>query len=269
MPIGDFARATHLSVKALRLYHQDGLLAPAQIDPDSGYRRYDVAQIPEAQVIKRLRDLDMPLEEIRAILHTTDLGERGELIEQHLRRLERELSRVNNAVSSLRDLLKRPAQDIPIEHRSIPRTRVAAISDELKTTDLGPWLNGALGELYATLDAQDAALAGAAGGIYADSLFTEEHGQATVYLPTNAVFHATGRIQVRELPPARLAIITHDGPHDDIDRAYGALADHVTRHALAVDGPLREFYPVNRHHTSDDTRWRTEIGWPIFETAPR
>ena len=45
VPIGDFARATHLSVKALRHYHEEGLLAPAEVDPDSGYRRYDLAQI--------------------------------------------------------------------------------------------------------------------------------------------------------------------------------------------------------------------------------
>ena len=38
---------------------------------------------------------------------------------------------------------------------------------------------------------------------------------------------------------------------------------------LAIEGPIREFYPVNRHHTGDSSRWRTESGWPIFETAPR
>lgn len=275
MPIGDFSRATFLSVKALRRYHQEGLLTPAEIDPDSGYRRYDVTQIPEAQVIKRLRDLDMPLEEIRGILRTTDLTEREELIERHLARLQKELRRVNSAVESLRDLLAPPAGDAAsIEHRHLPRIRVAAITEELKIADLGPWMSGAFGELYATLAAQDAKLTGVAGGIYADSLFHEEHGEATVYLPTTVppdgeAFRATGRIEARDLPASDVAVITHHGPHDDIDRAYGTLAGHVTRHALAVDGPLREFYPVNRHHTADPSRWITEIGWPIFATSPQ
>src|SRR5450755_508709 len=44
MSIGDFARATHLSVKALRHYHEEALLEPAEVDPFSGYRRYDLAQ---------------------------------------------------------------------------------------------------------------------------------------------------------------------------------------------------------------------------------
>jgi MerR HTH family regulatory protein len=59
--IGDFSRMTHLSIKALRFYHDQGLLEPARIDPDSGYRFYEPAQVPVAQVIRRFRDLDMPL----------------------------------------------------------------------------------------------------------------------------------------------------------------------------------------------------------------
>jgi DNA-binding transcriptional MerR regulator/effector-binding domain-containing protein len=267
--IGDFARATHLSVKALRHYQEEDLLAPAEVDPDSGYRRYDLAQIPTAQVIRRLRDLDMPLEDIRGVLRATDLAERGELISRHLRRLEDELSRTKSAVESLRDLLEHPEPNLPVEHRSVPPMRVAAISARVTTADLGPWFNGAFGELYATLSAQDVALAGDAGGVFANGLFSDEDGQATLYLPVDTPFRAAGRVGPLELPPVELAVIAHSGPHDNIDRAYGALAAHVTRHALAIEGPIREFYPVSRHHSGDPARWRTEIGWPIFETAPR
>ena len=53
LPIGDFSRATHLSVKTLRHYHRVGLLEPADVDQDSGHRRYTTDQIPTAQVIRR------------------------------------------------------------------------------------------------------------------------------------------------------------------------------------------------------------------------
>jgi DNA-binding transcriptional MerR regulator len=266
--IGDFARATHLSVKALRLYHHEGLLEPAVVDPGSGYRRYDLAQIPVAQVIRRLRDLGMPLEDIGAIVGTTDLAERNELIARHLHRLEQELSRTQDAIASVRDLLGPPASPVPVAYRVVPAMRVAAIGQEVTSAELGPWYNGALGELYATLSAQGVPLAGDAGGVYRDALFTDERGKATVYLPVSTGFRATGRVKELELPPADLAVIAHNGPHDNIDRAYGALADHVTRQAIAVDGPIREFYPVNLHHTGDSARWRTEVGWPIFATRP-
>jgi effector-binding domain-containing protein len=66
------------------------------------------------------------------------------------------------------------------------------------------------------------------------------------------------------MPATELAVIEHRGPHTDVDRSYGALGTYVTRHAIGVTGPIREFYLVNLHETADETQWRTEIGWPIF-----
>lgn len=267
LSIGDFARATHLSIKALRHYHEQGLLEPAQIDPASGYRRYGLGQIGTAQIIHRFRDLGMPLEDIRSILRTSDLDERNVLIARHLRRLERELAGTQAAVASLRDLLEHPQVTTPIEHRRLPARRVAAVSGDVATPDIGAWYSGALGELYAVLDSQQVQPAGAAGGIYADGVFTLERGEATVYVPITVELRPAGRVGLLELPPVDLAVIGHDGPEEGIDRAYGALADYVSRHALAVEGPIHEFYPVNRHHTADRAQWRTEIGWPIFATG--
>ena len=104
--IGDFSRATHLTVKTLRHYHEAGLLIPASVDPHSGYRRYTAEQISLAQIIRRFRSLNMPVGEIHAVLATSDLEVRNELIATHLRRLEAELSRTQGAVASLRDILE-------------------------------------------------------------------------------------------------------------------------------------------------------------------
>ena len=60
LTVGDFSRITHLSVKTLRHYHEVGLLEPATVNPGTGYRYYSAAQVPTAQVIRRLRDLEMP-----------------------------------------------------------------------------------------------------------------------------------------------------------------------------------------------------------------
>jgi effector-binding domain-containing protein len=69
------------------------------------------------------------------------------------------------------------------------------------------------------------------------------------------------------VPPAELAVIEHRGPAADVDRAYGTLAAYVTHHALAVDGPIREYYLVSQRDTPDAAQWRTEIGWAVFRTA--
>lgn len=72
LSIGEFSQITHLSVKTLRHYHDAGLLEPAQVDPHSGYRYYATTQIPTAQVIRRFRDLGMPVREVGEVLATTD-----------------------------------------------------------------------------------------------------------------------------------------------------------------------------------------------------
>ena len=61
MSIGRFSRASRLSVKALRLYDAEGLLAPAWVDPASGYRHYRPEQVRRAEAIRVPRTVDMPL----------------------------------------------------------------------------------------------------------------------------------------------------------------------------------------------------------------
>jgi DNA-binding transcriptional MerR regulator len=116
LTIGDFSRATHLSVKMLRHYHDIGLLEPADVDRYTGYRRYATAQIGTAQVIRRFRDLDMPLEEINAVLSAPDPQTRSLLISAHLARLEASLARTQDAVAALRGLLERPPAAAPVGH---------------------------------------------------------------------------------------------------------------------------------------------------------
>lgn len=270
LPIGDFARATHMTVKTLRYYHRVGLLEPADVDPDTGYRRYTTDQIPAAQIIRRFRGLDMPVDEVRQVLAAPDLETRNELIAAHLNRLEEGLTRTQDAVSSLRALLARPS---PPELADIGRLRVdatpaAAISEALDIEDAGPWYQGALGELYATMDAQNLSSNGPSGGIFAAELFSHGLGQATIFVPCSGPVRPMGRVTTLVVPPAELATIVHAGPHTDIDRAYGSLATYVTQHALAVDGPIREYYLTDRHATADSSRWRTQICWPIFHTGP-
>ena len=66
--IGEFARRSRLSPKALRLYDRLGLLRPARVDPDSGYRWYAAGQLEQARLIATLRELGLPLTEIGLVL---------------------------------------------------------------------------------------------------------------------------------------------------------------------------------------------------------
>jgi DNA-binding transcriptional MerR regulator len=54
LAVGEFSRATHMSVKVLRHYHQIGLLEPVEVDRCTGYRRYSTDPIATVQIIRRI-----------------------------------------------------------------------------------------------------------------------------------------------------------------------------------------------------------------------
>lgn len=270
LAIGDFSRATHLNIKTLRHYHRIGLLEPAHVDPETGHRRYGTDQIPTAQVIRRFRALEMPLEEIHAVITTPDPSARNQLIAAHLRRLEATLARTQEAAASLRDLLDPPVDATPvaIEHRRMLATPAASVTAVIDVQDATGWYQGALGELHALLAAQKITPSGPGGAIYTNDLFTRARGEATVFVPCEETVRATGRVTALVVPEVDLALTVHTGSHDrEIDRAYGSLATYVTDHTLAIEGPIREYYIIGPHETRDEERWRTEIGWPIFHTG--
>jgi DNA-binding transcriptional MerR regulator len=264
LTIGEFATLTHLSVRTLRRYHEAGLLEPATVDPATGYRYYKAEQIPPAQVIHRLRQLDVPLAEVKSILATDDPQQRTDLITGHLRRLEDELDRTRTAVASLRRLLRPDPADIQVELRSIPARTVAAISGQTALDEAATWYDTAMAELDAAF--APAERTGPPGGHYANELFTEGTGGMIVYRPVRTP-RASGRIDVVDLAPADLAVAIHAGAHDDIDVTYGRLGAWVTEHALAVNGPIQETYLVGPRDTDIASRWRTEIGWPVFRVT--
>jgi DNA-binding transcriptional MerR regulator len=266
LSIGEFSRITHLSVKTLRHYHDAGLLEPTQVDPHSGYRYYAATQIPTAQVIRRFRDLEMPIRQVREVLATTDPEARNALIARHLDRLERELARTGAVVTSLRRLLQPATEEIEVELRAAPAMTVAAIRGTIDHGDVLAWYSDAMSELDSVLASAKQTPTGPPGGLYDNELFTDDHGGAVVYLPTNAP-PAIGRVQPFTIPRAELAVTVHHGPHDDIDINYGRLGSYVTDQALAISGPVRETYLVGPRDTHDTTAWRTEIGWPIFRTS--
>jgi DNA-binding transcriptional MerR regulator len=85
--IGEFARRSRLSVKALRLYDELGVLLPARVDQVSGYRYYDVAQLEAARLVAMLRQLELPLAEIKELL-ARDPVDAAERIAAHWREVE-------------------------------------------------------------------------------------------------------------------------------------------------------------------------------------
>jgi DNA-binding transcriptional MerR regulator/effector-binding domain-containing protein len=263
LTIGAFSRLTHLSVKTLRYYHDVGLLEPAVIDPDSGYRYYQPGQAHSAHLVRRFRDLDLPVADVKAVLAAPDLTARDAILAGHLDRMREQLRRTETAVDSLRRMLDGGPADTAIEERLLEGGPAISAAAHVSRHDVASWFRHALSGLRATAIAARLEQTGPAGGLYDDELFTQDAGNARVYLPVRDSMALDGTGARWELPAGRFAVALHSGPHHDVDRTYAALGTYAGAHGRDGTGPVRERYLTDPLDIPDSTRWRTEVCWPL------
>jgi DNA-binding transcriptional MerR regulator len=136
LSIGRFARVSGLTVKALRHYDDIGLLQPARVDDSTGYRYYTLAQARDAEAIRRLRRLDVPLEDVADLLHA-DAGTVRERLAVHRARLEGRAVETQRVLASL--------TDSSTERRSsCPKQRVQSSNWRLRRSLRGGWPSSAI-----------------------------------------------------------------------------------------------------------------------------
>lgn len=264
LSIGDFSRTTYLSIKALRRYHDLGLLVPADVDAVTGYRYYDVAQVPIGQVIRRFRDLGMPLEQVKEVLEASDTATRNEVIVAHLRHMENTLQQTQQTVASLRALLELPREPITVEYRSMDTIWALAIVEPVAMDDIDNWWSDAFEQLHALLASTGLARSGPDGALYSSGFFEDEVGEVVAFIPVSVEPESSVRAQALEIPAAELAITLHRGAFSELDQTYGALGTFVAEREIGVQGPIREHYLVT--DTDDESLHRTEVCWPVFHT---
>ena len=105
MPIGRFSRLTGVGVKALRHYDEVGLLVPAAIDDETGYRFYSPDQVDRAEAIRLLRRLDMPLEEIGSTLAAGDPAALRDALVSHQRQMAHRDAELRASMARLQRLI--------------------------------------------------------------------------------------------------------------------------------------------------------------------
>ncbi|RIJ52086.1 MerR family transcriptional regulator [Clavibacter lycopersici] len=265
MGIGDFSRITHLSSKALRHYHREGLLVPRSVHPANSYREYHVDQVATAQLIRRLRALDVPVDAVRRLLASDDAVVRRRLVEEHLAEMEERLAATRRVVAELRDLVAPEGPAPGITRRTDPERRVLLVEETIELQDLDPWYRATLAELRSVAAAASCRVTGPAGGLWSRELFLAGRGRACLYLPVDRSDPdpPPGRVRAALLPGSDLAVLVHRGTDATIDRAYGDLGRYVVRHELGAEGPVRERY-LAEGGGADGDEVVTEIGWPVL-----
>src|SRR5260370_38527835 len=193
LTIGAFSRLTHLSIKKLRYYHEVGLLEPAVIDLDSGYRYYRPGQAHSAHLVRRFRDLGLPGADVKAVLAAPDLPARDAILAGHLDRMRDQLRQTEAAVNSLHRMLEGGPAATAIDERMLEGGPAISAAADLMRQDVASWFLDALAGLRAIAAAAGLEQTGPAGGLYDDELFTP------------GARHARGYLAVRDPPAA-------DGP---------------------------------------------------------
>lgn len=262
LSIGDFSRMTFLTVKALRHYHDVGLLAPARIDPHSGYRSYRPEQVAQARLIRRLRDLDLPVDDVRTVLEAPDEASRNAVIVAHLDRMSRQLQETQETVDSLRRMLSGAEDRLEVVQRDEAPMLTLAIHGIVSGDDAVSWWLEAFTELHRLVRTSGIERTGPDGAVFPTEFFTEGSAEVVVFVPVASTPAVSGRVEVVERPAVRYAVATYEGPMVDLDGAYSVLGRTVTEHALAADGPVVERYlPLGDE--DDLLHHATEVCWPV------
>ncbi|MGW4368224.1 DNA polymerase III subunit beta family protein [Nocardia takedensis] len=110
--IGAVARASGLTASALRFYDDGGLLIPARVDPVTGYRYYDPAQCERAVLIRRLREIGLPLDAVAEIL-AGDPHAAAAILDDHVRTLNRRAEQAASVAAAVKQVLGAGGVTVP------------------------------------------------------------------------------------------------------------------------------------------------------------
>ena len=268
VPIGRFSKMTRLSVKALRLYDEIGLLAPARVDPSSGYRYYELGQANRAEAVRILRSVDMPLDEIRAVLDEDD----SELVHKrllvHRDRLADRLATQERTLAYLETLIQRKEGIMPydVEVTEVAPQLVAATTVHTNLSRIGDDIGAGFGTLMMGMGRAGVAPSGMPLIVYPDIIDDETGGALEICVPIAVDFAGDGDVYARELEGGTMATTVHHGPYEQIAAAYHTLTGWVSEHGHEIAGPSRETYLNDTQVVAPD-ELLTRVVFPICAEA--
>jgi DNA-binding transcriptional MerR regulator len=263
LSIGMFANMTRLSIKALRLYDELGLLTPHHIDPQTGYRYYDVDQLSSARMIRNLRDMDMPLATIRQVLAAleTSPAQAEALVQEYVSMRERQVEQIRAQVQTLIRIIQQETNPMTLEVnvKKIPSQQVVSLTRHVKVPKLDATITESISALEALLQKQNASANHPPFGIFHGAINEQEDGPIEICIPADGDLKAEGGVQVKKLAGGEAACVIMLGAQcdfPDILGAYDAAADWIQKNGYQMAEPPREVW-----HNGPGENAKMEIVW--------
>lgn len=265
-PIGEVSKLFHISVSSLRHYEKLGLLIPAYISPNSGYRYYATEQFEILNTIRYLRALDMPLLAIEDFLKNKDIScieeklwQQKQIVLQKQQELKRIEQKINHRLSWLQD-----AQNVPLDTVSLvqlPLCRIVWVENSLKIS-ASLDMEAPIRKLDQS-QAEAVVFLGKVGlGISVEHLQaaqTEQYDGIFLILDQEDIY--TGKTIT--LPEALCVRLRFRGGHAEAPIQYNKLLAYIQKHQLQIVGFSREITLIDYGITNDKEKFVTEICIPI------
>lgn len=242
LSIGEFSAVTSLTIKSLRLYHEKGILVPANIDEFTQYRYYDEANLEMAKSVKILRDFDFSLAEIKEILE--DLNTENNLLEQlqvKVDQVKEKIKRYQDISNSLENTIKiekenkmQTKENFEIEEKEVETILIAGYRMKGKYQEIGKGFSK-LGKKFGRH------INGKALGLYYDSEYKENEAEFEACFPIRKGSETDG-FSVRELKGGRCLALIHKGPYETISESYKKVFTSFNEKGYRKVLPTREVY---------------------------
>lgn len=274
IPIGRFAQITHLSVKALRIYAEEGLLQPMYVDPTSGYRYYSLAQATLAARIRLLRLVDMPLEEICAVLQATNQELVQLLLTRHQQRITARMTRDQQSLLLLQRVLEKPDafMSFTVKIKEVLDQPLISIWTHAAAGTFGQVIRSTLRVLLIYATDTGVYCSGRPPLVILHQNTQEQDMEAgtglEIGLPVQRMVEGGRGIVSALLPGGTVASIIHMGPYHELEILYPALGAWIEEHGYMIAGPPRNAILTNHAGVSDPAEYQTEVMWPITKPLP-
>lgn len=246
LPIGASAEASRISPKALRIYDRKGIISPAYVDLESGYRYYRTDQLALARLVRLLRQMEMPLATIQQVVDA-EPDEVEQLVRAYAISYSDRVGRVQGTIRQVLGQLSKEELTMSYQGEEIvlDPQQIVSITSHTYVQDLEKRIETNLSTLKTYVSSQGGEVVGAPLGIYHGGITSEANGPIEVCWPVKGNFAPSGDVVVRELSGGPAVQVVTKGDQCDFPAilgAYDAAIDWIHNNGWETAEPPREVW---------------------------
>ncbi|HDX9653999.1 MerR family transcriptional regulator [Bacillus wiedmannii] len=267
--IGEMAKMQNIAESTLRYYDEKGIFHPSIVDPQTNYRYYTIDQFSLLDTIKFLRQLNIPLKEIKKYIDERNpayalnlLEKQQEMMLKKQREIEYALAKMEHKIHLIKEATKAKAEQMVI--KEISQRKITAIAVAPNTTDdMFEYYIHSLQKNMKQMD--DSLFSGDIGVTVAKKGLMQNEFQAysSVFILLDYMpFQIHSSDEIKE---GMFACVYHHGPYEETDETYKKLMKYINQEGYEVSGDAIEIALIDWSVTDNPEEQVTEIQIPIMK----